>query len=50
MQKVYADKKLNVSKSDFVRPATLDVEIDCSKYKTTQENPANGGSENFDNL
>jgi len=50
MQKVYADKKLNVSKSDFDRPAKLDVEIDCGKFKILQENPTNGGSENFDNL
>jgi penicillin-binding protein 1A len=50
MQKVYADKKLNVSKSDFERPAKLDVEIDCGKFKILQENPTNGGSENFDNL
>jgi penicillin-binding protein 1A len=50
MKKVYEDKKLNVSKSDFERPAVLDVDIDCSKFKTTQDNSLNGGSENFDNL
>lgn len=50
MQKVYADRKLNVSKNDFERPVNLDVEIDCSKYKISHETPVNGGSENFDNL
>jgi penicillin-binding protein 1A len=32
--KVYADKKLNVSKADFQRPKNLDpnLEMDCSKY------------------
>ena len=34
MQKVYADKTLEVSKDPFPKPSTpLSVELDCSKYK-----------------
>ncbi len=32
MQKVYADKKLKISKADFEKPPHLDVETNCSKY------------------
>jgi penicillin-binding protein 1A len=36
MQKVYADKSLNVSKAPFPKPQQpLSVEIDCSKYKNS---------------
>ncbi|PBQ31620.1 penicillin-binding protein [Sphingobacteriaceae bacterium] len=49
--KVYNDKKLNVSKGDFPRPKNLDpnLEMDCSKYDNDmQDDP---GSDNpFDNL
>lgn len=45
--KVYADKKLNVSNGDFPRPKNLDpnLEMDCSKYdnevkeETKEDNP-----------
>ena len=50
MQKVYADKKLSVSKDDFEKPVGLDVEIDCSKKSSEEELPLPGSSENFDNL
>jgi len=34
MQKVYADKSLNIPMGDFEKPEEpLSVEIDCSKYK-----------------
>ncbi|MEX1189034.1 MAG: transglycosylase domain-containing protein [Bacteroidia bacterium] len=50
MQKVYADRKLNVSKSDFERPAELNVEIDCSKKSIEEQLSSPGNNENFDNL
>ncbi|TXK37177.1 penicillin-binding protein [Pontibacter qinzhouensis] len=35
MQKVYADKSLDVSKDPFTKPSTpLSVELDCSKYNS----------------
>ena len=48
MQHVYKDPKLHVSRGDFVRPAELDIEINCSEYKqnATQQNH----DEDFDNL
>jgi penicillin-binding protein 1A len=41
--KVYADKHLKVSKSDFQKPKTLDpnLEMDCTKYDAETESPAN---------
>lgn len=50
MQKVYADKKLNVSKADFERPPSLSVEIDCSKKSSEEVLPTPGSNVNFDNL
>ncbi|MEZ5172902.1 MAG: penicillin-binding transpeptidase domain-containing protein [Bacteroidia bacterium] len=50
MQKVYADKKLHVSKEDFERPAQLDVQIDCSKKPEEEELKSPGAPVNFDNL
>jgi len=45
--KVYTDKKLNVSKGDFQRPKNMDpnLEMDCSKYDNDvlQDDP---GSDN----
>lgn len=32
MQKVYADKKLNISTKDFERPKQLKIETDCEKF------------------
>lgn len=50
--KIYADKKLNVSKGDFPRPKNLDpnLEMDCSKYDNNilQDDPGNDNI--FDNL
>jgi penicillin-binding protein 1A len=48
MQSVYKDPKLRVSRGDFVRPAELDIEINCTEYKqnATQQNH----NEDFDNL
>jgi penicillin-binding protein 1A len=48
--KVYADKKLNVSKADFPKPKYLDpnLEMDCSKYdEAVHEDPS--GENPFDN-
>jgi penicillin-binding protein 1A len=50
MQKIYADKKLNVSKADFERPPSLSVEIDCSKKSSEEVLPTPGSNVNFDNL
>jgi penicillin-binding protein 1A len=50
MQKVYSDKKLNVSKADFERPPALSVEIDCNKKSSDEELTKPGNNENFDNL
>lgn len=50
MQKVYADKKLSVSRDDFEKPVGLNVEVDCSKKSSEEELPLPGSSENFDNL
>jgi penicillin-binding protein 1A len=50
MQKVYADKKLRVSKSDFHQPAQLDVQIDCSKKQQEEELKKPGSPVNFDNF
>lgn len=49
--KVYADKKLNVSQADFPRPKNLDpkLEMDCSKYDgDVKEDPKEKENE-FDN-
>lgn len=45
MKKVYADRKIKISKGDFARPSTLSIETDCSKY--TQTNNNTGQGENF---
>ena len=38
MQKVYADKTLNVSQGDFEKPKEpLNVELDCNKYKQVSD-------------
>lgn len=47
MQKVYADKKLKISKGDFEKPnRNIDIEMDCSKYDTEL---GTGELEDFDN-
>jgi len=39
MQKVYADKALNISQANFEKPKEpLNVELDCDKYKQAGEN------------
>ncbi len=50
MKKVYADKSINLSTTDFERPKqTLTVELDCSKYEqqnnSTQQNDNGFGSD-----
>jgi penicillin-binding protein 1A len=35
MKKCYGDKTLNVSTEDFPRPAVLNIEMDCSKFKNS---------------
>lgn len=42
MQKVYADKSLDVSQGDFPKPdKPLTIETDCDKYNKQQNNPVN---------
>jgi penicillin-binding protein 1A len=48
MKKLYADRKIKISKGDFARPATLSIETDCSKYTQTNSNP--GQDENYNDL
>jgi penicillin-binding protein 1A len=39
MQKVYADKTIKISRSDFEKPAKkIDIEMDCSKYDKDLDN------------
>jgi len=38
-QKCYADSSLNVSKEEFEKPENLNIELDCSKDKDSDENP-----------
>lgn len=39
MQKVYADKSLEISQGEFEKPSQeLSIETDCTKYQSTQEN------------
>ena len=33
MKKIYEDPKINFYKGNFDRPASIDVEMDCSKYQ-----------------
>jgi penicillin-binding protein 1A len=50
MKKVYADKKLNISREDFEKPAVLTVETDCSQYYEPGDNTGEGPppAEDFD--
>jgi len=43
MKKVYADKNLQISQGDFEKPATINVETDCSKYKESKGSEETGG-------
>ena len=45
MQKVYADKKINLYQGDFEKPAkNISVEMDCDKYdKETEQGSSSGG-------
>lgn len=38
MKKVYADESIKISQEDFEKPANLDVELDCDKYKQQEKN------------
>jgi penicillin-binding protein 1A len=42
MEKVYADKKLKISKADFEKPPHLDVETNCQKYVEPKGNDGFG--------
>jgi penicillin-binding protein 1A len=50
MQKVYADKSIKLTKSDFEKPAKkIEIEMDCSKYNKeleAEEDQFNTGEEN----
>lgn len=49
MQKVYADKDLNVPKDDFDRPKSkVDVIFDCEKYERLHQNEDKFQNEGFD--
>ncbi|OAD46571.1 penicillin-binding protein 1A [Polaribacter atrinae] len=39
MQKVYADKTLNVSKADFEKPDNLSINIDCNDTSDDEDSP-----------
>jgi penicillin-binding protein 1A len=42
MKKVYDDKTINLSQSDFEKPeGKLTIELDCSKYNNAQQNDGN---------
>lgn len=42
MKKVYDDKTINLSQSDFEKPeGKLSIELDCSKYNNAQQNDGN---------
>lgn len=47
MKKVYADRKIKISKGDFERPANLGVTINCEEFKQQTIKDVQG--ENFDN-
>lgn len=48
MQKVYADKTINISTGDFERPAEpLTVELDCSKYRQAGEDKQGDPDKDF---
>ena len=46
MRKCYADKTLNISKEDFVRPENLSINIDC-KGNSGENNSNSGGDTDF---
>jgi penicillin-binding protein 1A len=51
MQKVYADKKLNISTKDFERPKHLKIETDCGKFNrdnNLDDEFDKGGNEDID--
>ncbi|PCJ28582.1 MAG: penicillin-binding protein [Flavobacteriales bacterium] len=48
MQKVHADKKLNISDGDFEKPdKPLTIELDCKKYNEMREEDSYGGQGEF---
>lgn len=42
MKKCYANKELKISNKAFKKPADLDIELDCEKYKKVQDSTNNG--------
>jgi penicillin-binding protein 1A len=48
MKKVYADESLSISQADFEAPVEkLSIELDCSKYNKTNQNPGQGNDFGF---
>ena len=42
MKKCYANTELKISDKAFKKPANLDIELDCEKYKKVQDSTNNG--------
>ncbi|MET2986603.1 transglycosylase domain-containing protein [Aureibaculum conchae] len=42
MKKCYTNTELNISDKAFKKPANLDIELDCEKYKKVQDSTNNG--------
>lgn len=51
MQKVYADKKINLYQGDFEKPnGKISIEMDCDKYNKQIEEGSGGGEDPDDDL
>ncbi len=51
MQKVYADKKLNLTQGDFEKPSKkISIEMDCDKYNKEVEAGSGGGDTDDDSF
>ena len=48
MKKVYADKDLDISKSDFERPANLSIKVDCWVPKVKDSTAYNQSTDEFE--
>ena len=46
MKKCYADKSLEISDKDFDKPSNLKIELDCEKFKTSEDE--NGEANNIE--
>jgi penicillin-binding protein 1A len=47
MRKCYADKTLNISKEDFVKPEDLTINLDCRGKSEQEKNTNTGGDTDF---